>query len=354
MMGANNSFQSLLKNDIPNLFVLKCTCHSLTLCASYASEKLPNYVEELVRDIYNYLQYSYKRQGTFQEFQKFLELKPHKILQMSQTRWLSLHACVTRILEQYEALILYFQGEYLIDKRAELIFAKLKNPVVKLYLHFLDYVLPFLTNLNIEFQSETPKIHTLYSKISTVYKTLLECYINSQYLKNNDLSVIQYRNPSFFLNLKNVYFGGECMAMLENDQNISSKDKHNFRVNCLNFYIECTHQIYKRFPFKSEFISQLKILQFIDPKNMNKIISIAPAAIHFKDLLNLSIKELDNEWRLLRNYENLSREDNFLTFWKNVNSIENGDGTKTFSNVCTLVSMILSLPHSKCNSGENF
>lgn len=86
MMGANNSFQSLLRNDIPNIFVLKCTCHSLALCASYVSEKLPNYIEELVRDIYTYLHRSYKRQSTFKEFQKFLELKPHKILQMSQTR----------------------------------------------------------------------------------------------------------------------------------------------------------------------------------------------------------------------------------------------------------------------------
>lgn len=136
------------------------------------------------------------------------------------------------------------------------------------------------------------------------------------------------------------------MAILENDLNISSKEKHYFRINCLNFYIECVHQIYKRFPFKSEFMSQLKNLQFIDPRNIDKIISIAPVAIQFKSLLDLNIQELDNEWRLLRNYENLSRKENFLTFWQNVNKIENGDGTKAFSKICSLVSMILSLPHS--------
>lgn len=43
------------------------------------------------------------------------------------------------------------------------------------------------------------------------------------------------------------------MAILENDLNISSKEKHYFRINCLNFYIECVHQIYKRFPFKVSF-----------------------------------------------------------------------------------------------------
>ncbi|KAG8267021.1 hypothetical protein J6590_059804 [Homalodisca vitripennis] len=48
MMGVKNSLQAHLKNDIPNLFVMKCICHSLALCASYACEKLPNDVEELI------------------------------------------------------------------------------------------------------------------------------------------------------------------------------------------------------------------------------------------------------------------------------------------------------------------
>lgn len=34
MMGAHNSLSRKLKNDIPNLFILKCTCHSFSLCAN--------------------------------------------------------------------------------------------------------------------------------------------------------------------------------------------------------------------------------------------------------------------------------------------------------------------------------
>jgi len=83
---------------------MKCLCHSLALCGSYACEKIPSDVEELLRDIYSYMKYSFKRQHEFQEFQHFVNTKSHKLLQPSQTRWLSLHACVKRINEQYATL----------------------------------------------------------------------------------------------------------------------------------------------------------------------------------------------------------------------------------------------------------
>lgn len=101
MFGSHHSVKTLLQNDFPHLFVMKCICHSLALCASYASSILPYAVENLVRDVYTYFKYSFKRQTELKEFQVFVELKPHKLLQPSQTRLLSLHLCVKRILEQY-------------------------------------------------------------------------------------------------------------------------------------------------------------------------------------------------------------------------------------------------------------
>ncbi|XP_045137450.1 uncharacterized protein LOC123519882 [Portunus trituberculatus] len=107
MMRVNNSLSTLLKQDIPNLFVMKCICHSFHLCASYACKKLPRSVEDLARDIHNYF-LSPKQSMAFKEFQEFADVKPHKILHPSQTRWLSLHSVVKRLLEQLPALKLFF------------------------------------------------------------------------------------------------------------------------------------------------------------------------------------------------------------------------------------------------------
>jgi hypothetical protein len=110
MMGIHNSLSTKLKNNIPNLFLMKCTCHSFSLCANYACEKLPESIEQVARDIYTYFQHSFKKQSEFRELQHFVEVKPHKLLQPSHTRWLSLHSVVKRILEQYNALVLYSGG----------------------------------------------------------------------------------------------------------------------------------------------------------------------------------------------------------------------------------------------------
>ncbi|KAF0705220.1 E3 SUMO-protein ligase KIAA1586-like [Aphis craccivora] len=116
MMGAHNSLATTLKDDIPNIFILKCICHSFHLFASYACTKLPISIEETVKDIYNFLNTSPKRLCKYAEFQTFLNIKQHKMLQPSQTRWLSLLPVVNRLLEQFDAMKLYFTGVCILEK----------------------------------------------------------------------------------------------------------------------------------------------------------------------------------------------------------------------------------------------
>lgn len=92
-LGFNNSLQALLKQDVPNLFLMKFVCHSLALFASYDSKKIPDEVANLDKNMHSYFKYSSKRQTEFKHFQRFTEVKPHKLLNSCQTRWLSLLTC---------------------------------------------------------------------------------------------------------------------------------------------------------------------------------------------------------------------------------------------------------------------
>ena len=94
------------------------------LCASEACKKIPKEIEQLVRDIYNYFSNSPKRQKIYLEFQAFVDVEPHRILWPSQTRWLSLHQCVHRIVEQWEALRSYFLSS---DENDRLLSVHLKS-----------------------------------------------------------------------------------------------------------------------------------------------------------------------------------------------------------------------------------
>lgn len=61
MLGSKNSVKTLFKRKIKGLFVMKCVCHSLAFCCSYACEKIHDGVEHLIRRISNYMKYSHKR-----------------------------------------------------------------------------------------------------------------------------------------------------------------------------------------------------------------------------------------------------------------------------------------------------
>ena len=113
MLGKRNSVLSRLRSKHGNIVSLHCNCH---IAAKYACKVLPDNLEELTTDVYNYFQKSPIRIREFEQFQIFVESKPHKLLKACQTRWLSLEACVNRLLEQYQALISYFRSTE--DKQA--------------------------------------------------------------------------------------------------------------------------------------------------------------------------------------------------------------------------------------------
>ncbi|KAL3231300.1 hypothetical protein MRX96_023346 [Rhipicephalus microplus] len=250
IMGAHHSVASMLQAQIPGIFILKCICHSFHLCASYACRTLPRGVEDLARDVYNYF-LSPKQTSAYQEVHRLAEVKPHKLLHPSQTRWLSLQVVVTRLLEQMPALISFFKKAATEDRvlAAEAILEKLSNPSTKLYLEFLEYVLPFFTNLNKEMQSEETRIHLRHEKVSGTLKCILECYIKRDYLEATPLSDVQYKDPAKFLPLEEIYLGAKPTAALSGGTHGLNDDQiHNFRLRCLEFFIEAARQIYLRFP----------------------------------------------------------------------------------------------------------
>nr|XP_022907493.1 uncharacterized protein LOC111418993 [Onthophagus taurus] len=188
----------------------------------------------------------------------------------TQTRWLSVHFVVRRILEQFGALQLFFTDA--VSKKdllaAENILHKLNDPTTKLFLQFLDFVLPFFNSLNREMQAERPKLHLLYRNICNILKAIFDCFI-----------------------------------------------KHPLEVKS------------------------------------GSIPSISDVAILFPNLIDESmLQPLDNEWRLLRNNnEILAFPDDVFLIWNEVNKIESGDGTSMFRTLVNFVFNILILPHSSAN-----
>ncbi|CAD6221992.1 GSCOCG00011696001-RA-CDS [Cotesia congregata] len=94
MVGVNHSVSSLLKQEVPDIVIIKCICHSLHLCAEKAAETLPRQLEYLVREAHNWFSNSPKRKDEYKKLNKVMnsdeaKKNPKKIAGLSGTRWLA-------------------------------------------------------------------------------------------------------------------------------------------------------------------------------------------------------------------------------------------------------------------------
>ncbi|XP_064091606.1 uncharacterized protein LOC135205173 [Macrobrachium nipponense] len=220
IMGGNNSISSSFREEFPGIAIFKCICHSVHLCASEAVKYLPRHCEDLVRNIYTHFAHSAKRKHELKLAQTFLDLKPHKILHPCATRWLSLHAAVERVVEQWSALKLYFskiEAQQRL-KSIEFIVQNLRDPSVFLYLNFLNFILPKFSRLNLMFQQDAPTIHLLHEHIIQLCKTLLRYFCCSDVVDKVDLVAF---DPSLAVNhmpLHHIYLGSEVHGLLQMDE----------------------------------------------------------------------------------------------------------------------------------------
>ena len=362
MHGRNHSVAVLLKKDCPNLFCMKCICHSFALCTSYACKELPASVETMARDVYNYIQNSPKRIEEFTCIEKLLEIKPKKILHPSQTRWLSLEAVVKRLIELYDPLKIYFVFAVNADKleSATTILNYLEDPLNLLYLKFLSSILPIINNLNRLFQCEAPKIHKLYTEIERLVLTVLDCFMLSSYTSGQNIADIDFENPDNHCSLDELYLGAQVFAQLT-ETNMSEENTIKFKKHCLNFYIELVTQIYKRFDFKNK---PLQLLATIGPDVVasKRTRSITELCMCFPNLIAAADLQLaDNEWREIRflDFASLFPNENFdlidiELFWKVILNQRRADSSVAFPILKKFIFNVLVLPVSSANVERTF
>ena len=185
MFGEHHSVSQLLKKDYNHVKTIKCSCHLIHLASSKAALELPKSLEDLCRDVFSHFSRSSKRQKDYDSFQAFFEMEPLKIPSPGQTRWLSLQACVDRILKQYDALRSYFMQGVCEDPTHsnDRISCSLNNLFTKLYLEFLSFQLERFNSFNRLFQSNKPLLPVLRQEVEWLIRTIASDFMELNYVK---------------------------------------------------------------------------------------------------------------------------------------------------------------------------
>jgi hypothetical protein len=354
MMGANNSVASRLKELCPGIFIFKCICHSIHLCASEGCKNLPRSCEDLARSIFSYFRHSSKRKVEFVQFQEFCDLDPHQMLHPSQTRWISLSSVVCRIIEQWPALQLYFNDMHLREKDKLLVTEQIHNQLnMKLYFLFLQWILPKLAHINQSFQSDKVVITKVDTIMSETFKDLLCCYMDKKYVLSTNLSMINSKDRSSFVDKNCVYLGIKVAEQL-NDRRIKERRDLNdyFLEKCINFLSTVCSEIQKRYSFDNPVMMMLPLFipsTAVSFGTRDHTPSLLPL---FKLLPRVSNESnwqsIVDEWRklpFLKLETDISTDDDCDVFWGKLLNLKTKNQEAMFPFLPQLVLNVLSLTH---------
>ena len=164
MLGTRHSVLVQLKAKQPSLISFHYNCHLAALIANHSCKVLSDYIEDVTIQIWYFFPKSPTRYRTFEDFQSFVNSKPHKLLKAGQTHWLSLEMCVNRLLEQYGALLSFFRST---DEHSSSVQSTLEKPLSKLYLMVLSNALHVINVFNKLMQTESPTIHILHREVQS-------------------------------------------------------------------------------------------------------------------------------------------------------------------------------------------
>eukprot|EP00794_Sanderia_malayensis_P006444 gene6444-7174_t len=280
MQGRNNSLLTQMKAAVPDLYVLKCYCHSFHLVAGHACETLSNTAEQLTHDIYNYFKNSPNRKKSFEKFEHFYDCEPYKILKPCQTRWLSLSQCVTRIISQWQALEYFFAAE-----------------------------------------ADDFKLHRFLPEIERV----IRMYCN-KFMKRikGDLTKINVDDKDSWLPFDKIYPG---ILAQETVKTMVPHERESFLTGCRNWYREAVHQILNRIDITD---LVLKAVQSIHPATIvdRKAATDAAGVLALKlpRLSQANFQVIDREWRsLLIDFSIINEEwkdSSIIEFWKFLSKVE--------------------------------
>lgn len=168
----------------------------------------------------------------------------------------------------------------------------------------MAYALELVTKINMELQSESPQVPHLLDKITNLYKTLLKNFIDNK-IRNrigDDLK-INIHNPSNHLPLEKIYYGAKVELIVKNSTKISKMELENFRVRCLDFYLELCTQIRNRFDFNNPYYNYAANFTPLNATAGN-VLSIANFAELFPNV-EVDLEAVNAEWHQLSESEDI-------------------------------------------------
>ena len=320
-------------------------------------------VDDFIIDIFYHFKRSVKRKATLREYMEFTNTDVKKVIKHVTTRWLSLGKSVDRTLLQWEALRSYFLSEFEEDNslgantvtREVRLARKFDDPFSKLYVLFVQSVMPVFDHFNTFLQSEEPLIHLLHESTVKLYRALLSRFIKSEVIANtNDILSINIEESKNQRELNSIHIGFTTKQYAVSQNIIGSSNYNKFLQEVQSFFISSSNYLLKSMPALHDPLLKCFSI-FLKPCERTKIEEDHVALLTSRFPAVVPIEHLDKLATELLDYQTTSNDDLPLAdtykridqFWLEISKMKDSvTGIQRFPNLSNLARFLLLIPHS--------
>ena len=362
MKGQRNGVVRHLLDRQQNLVDMGCICHIENLAVKAAVKVLPINIDALLVDINTHFYLSVKRKEEFKSFCEFVNVTHKQILSHVETRWLSLLRVITRVIELWPALVSYFSSHPEADKKGRVKSIKDRlTDEVKLYLHFLNFLLPTMNGFNVAFQATThTTIHLLHPEMRKLTKRILRYFVPADKINIDAVTKTDYQDSDNQLMDDDMEVGEQTRVLALEMVEDGMEHLVTAFYGCVReFYVKLVDTIMKKFPFESSLLSDLRVLNpaeritFQDfPNAVSRLARHLPQLGLASKLDQLKMEAVDFQ---MASSEDLPGTKDTDEFWGKLHDIKQPGATEpTYSTLLVLVRALLSLPASNADSERCF
>lgn len=366
MLGRLNGVAACIKEKNPDVHVLGCPCHLLHIAAKNGAKSLRCPIEEILIDIFYYLQNSSKRLKALESFQRETGTTIAKILKHGPTRWLSLLACINRLLEQWDALKGFFESEkagkekHKLEGRLSRINEFFDTKISKAYALFMSFILPKFTNANLLLQREDPVIHLLQRRLHEVATDLLIGFVKPRVVSDcSDIYKIEHHRRSKQKEREELALGEATRAFLGTHKDeLSSTAVTHFYEDVRAFYSKSLQYVFDKLPLQQEELQMAEVLD-ISQRQKVKFSFVRFWLSKFEVLRReVNVEKLENEfshYQVDSSLKDINTDEKRIdSVWAEIGALKNSDGALKYPNLSKFMKGLLVLPHSNADAERVF
>lgn len=410
MIGLKNGVAAVLKRQNEELLIMGCSCHLIHLSAEKGAKSLPVRVDEILIDVFYYLQRSGKRKEELKELQSLYAVDCHKILKHVCTRWLSLGRSLKRLIEQWIPLTSFFKNQIKLSNRnarmgstkrpsvpsdeapskkvkkdantvlhksdklsqsefatcsltrEERIFMFLSSDINKAYCLFLDFIIPTFEKTNLILQSEEPKVHVLNSLLLDMFRELVSKFVNPSVIKScSSLININYVDKNNQKNDNDLVIGSAALKIVKM---LKQEDKVNFYSAIRKYYVTCCNYITHKFPINSDVLKHAEVVD-LTKFSSKSFLDVEYFLSKFPIMLPQKENETADEARdMLQSEfcalqidelpEEVIKEERMDRKWAVLGKLVSADGSLKYNRLSSVMMCILTIPHSNAECERVF